>query len=159
MKKFLDSLTKVESLICVLGLAVMTFLTAGNVIARKIFNSSWSFTEELACAFFILITMFGAAMSARKNNHICVDILPNILPKGAIKPLLTLAMIVEVAFGVILVVFGIGMVISEIESGQTTAALHIKEWIYGLTIPVGGVFITLHALEFGIRTLIEKEEK
>lgn len=159
MKKFLDLLTKAESYICVFGLAVMTFLTAGNIIARKIFNSSWSFTEELACAFFILITMFGAAMSARRNNHICVDILPNILPRGARKPLLTLAMIIEVAFGIILVIFGIGMVASEVRSGQTTPALHIKEWIYGLTIPVGGFFITVHALEFWLRTMFGKEEQ
>lgn len=158
MKKILNVLCKVELVVCSVAMCVMVFLAAGNVIARKLFNSSWSFTEELTCALFIFITMLGAGMLSRSNGHISLDIVTNLLPKPFHKPLVALTMIVVSLVSVVLIVSGIRMVISEIRSGQTTPALHIKEWIYGMTIPVGAFFILVHSLEWCIQELRKKGE-
>jgi len=159
MKKLLDVLHTIELVFCSIAMSVMVFLTAGNVIARKFFNSSWSFTEELTCALFILITMLGAAMVSRANSHISLDVVTNLLPKWTHKPLVVFTTLIISAFCVVLVYFGIQMVLSEVRSGQTTPALHIKEWIYGLTIPVGGFFVLLHTLEWGVQEMKKKGEE
>ena len=159
MKKFFNIFHTIELIFCSVAMSIMVILTAGNVIARRFFNSSWSFTEELTCALFISITMLGAAMLCRSNGHISLDIITNLLPKSLHKIFVGISVLVAVAISLVLIIYGIEMVMSEIRTGQTTPALHIKEWIYGLTIPVGGVCIFLHVLEWGVQELARKEEK
>ena len=48
---------------------VILILTVGNVFSRKIIHRSWSFTEELVVAVFVLITLMAAALSARRRGE------------------------------------------------------------------------------------------
>ena len=54
-KKIMNGVAFVEKLILVLSTILIVVLTVGNVLSRKILHQSWSFTEELVVAVFVLI--------------------------------------------------------------------------------------------------------
>ena len=60
-KKIMNGVAFVEKLILVLSTILIVVLTVGNVLSRKILHQSWSFTEELVVAVFVLITLLAAA--------------------------------------------------------------------------------------------------
>ena len=53
-KKIMNGVAFVEKLILVLSTILIVVLTVGNVLSRKILHQSWSFTEELVVAVFVL---------------------------------------------------------------------------------------------------------
>lgn len=63
-KKIMNGVAFVEKLILVLSTILIVVLTVGNVLSRKILHQSWSFTEELVVAVFVLITLLAAALAA-----------------------------------------------------------------------------------------------
>ena len=67
-KKIMNGVAFVEKLILVLSTILIVVLTVGNVLSRKILHQSWSFTEELVVAVFVLITLLAAALAARDGR-------------------------------------------------------------------------------------------
>ena len=66
MRKLLDHF---EEYILSVSLIIMTFITFANVLARKVFSASWAFTEEITTVLFILSSLIGAAVAAKKVQH------------------------------------------------------------------------------------------
>lgn len=62
-KRVMDTLATVEKMILVLATVLILVLTVGNVFSRKVIHQSWSFTEELVVAVFVLITLMAASFS------------------------------------------------------------------------------------------------
>ena len=57
-------------------------LTVGNVFSRKVIHRSWSFTEELVVAVFVLITLLAAALACReKGGLVSLTLVTDRLPK------------------------------------------------------------------------------
>ena len=67
-KKLMDIVAMVEKTVLVVTMILILVLTVGNVFSRKVIHQSWSFTEELVVAIFVLITLLGAALSAREGG-------------------------------------------------------------------------------------------
>ena len=138
-------LNYIEYTILVLGLAAMLSITFANIIGRKLLDASWSFTEEVTCALFLLVTLVGAAAAARRGAHLGLSIVTDLLPKNMQKAVIVFGCLVSVTFSILLAVFGVEMVLGEIEYNMRTASLGWPEWWFGMFVPVGGV---LMALEF-----------
>lgn len=66
MNKILDNIE--EWLVCIC-LAVMTLITFVNVIARW-FSASLSFSEEITTYLFVLLSLLGAAIAAKRGAHL-----------------------------------------------------------------------------------------
>ena len=62
-KKIMNGVAMVEKLILVLATILIVVLTVGNVLSRKLLHQSWSFTEELVVAVFVLITVLSIIFS------------------------------------------------------------------------------------------------
>ena len=60
-KKLMNALAAVEKVILVIATLLILVLTVGNVLSRYVIHRSWSFTEELVVAVFVLITLLAAA--------------------------------------------------------------------------------------------------
>ena len=61
-KKVMEFIAGMEKVILVLSTVLILILTVGNVLSRKLLHRSWSFTEELVVAVFVLITLVAAAL-------------------------------------------------------------------------------------------------
>ena len=62
-KKIMDVLAAAEKLILAASTLLILVLTVGNVFSRKVIHRSWSFTEELVVAVFVLITLMAGSRS------------------------------------------------------------------------------------------------
>jgi len=79
-KKISDSL---EENFIAITLGVMTLLTFANVIARYVFNSNILWALETTVFLFAWLVLIGASYCVRKNTHLGVDVVVNLLPAGA----------------------------------------------------------------------------
>lgn len=154
MKKFLDS---IEQYIMAVGLTIMTFITVVNVFSRKVMHLSMSFLEEITTIMFILISLLGAAVAARKGGHLGLSIFTDFIPKKYQKYVALFTWFVAAFFCYYLVRYGFVMVAGEYKLGVTTPALGWPEWIFGLAVPIGGIFIFLRYTQYTYRMFKSKE--
>jgi C4-dicarboxylate transporter DctQ subunit len=75
-------LDRIEELIVVVMLALMTLLTFLQVVMRYAFNSGFSWAVELTSVFFAVMIFVGISYGVRIGAHIGVDALVKKLPAG-----------------------------------------------------------------------------
>ena len=71
-KKLMNALAAVEKVVLIVSTLLILVLTVGNVFSRKVIHRSWSFTEELVVAVFVLITLLAAALACREKGGLHV---------------------------------------------------------------------------------------
>lgn len=67
MNKVLDYIEEVLVCAC---LVVMTGLTFVNVVSRYVFSASLSFSEEITTYLFVLLSLLGSAIAAKRGAHL-----------------------------------------------------------------------------------------
>lgn len=108
--KFLDVLEKVEKAILAVTVGIMVIIIAYQVIMRYIFAHANSWSEELARYLFIYDVMIGAAIAIRRNSHLQIDILINLM-KPKVRTILTIiATLAGMVFMVFLLSYSITLV-------------------------------------------------
>ena len=60
----LEKIEKFVASVCVIIMAVLVF---ANVIARKVFDNSLAFSDEMSTYLFVLMSFMGTAIAARRN--------------------------------------------------------------------------------------------
>lgn len=149
-KKIMNGVAMVEKLILVLATILIVVLTVGNVLSRKLLHQSWSFTEELVVAVFVLITLMAAALAARDGELVNLSLIPDRLSVKGQKVLLTINTVLSVAFTAILFKYGLDKVITQLENGKRTFVLNWPEWIFWSFVPIGAGCMILHFIEYCI---------
>ncbi|KAA2316110.1 TRAP transporter small permease [Pseudooceanicola sediminis] len=86
-----------ETLIAVI-LGVMTLVTFANVIARYVFNSNILWALEGTVFLFGWMVLLGASYAVKKNAHLGVDAVIEILPAPARRVLALISVVVCIAF-------------------------------------------------------------
>ena len=143
--KFLDVLEKVEKAILAVTVGIMVIIIAYQVIMRYIFAHANSWSEELARYLFIYDVMIGAAIAIRRNSHLQIDILINLM-KPKVRTLLT---IIATLAGMVFMVFLLSYSITLVQTGARTmsAGLGIPMSIPYSCMPVGIVLMLLTSIE------------
>lgn len=149
-KVSLRILDLIENSIMIAGLATMLAITFANIIGRKFLDASWAFTEEITCSLFLLVTLVGAAAAARRGAHLGLSLLTDLLPLKAQHVVVLLTGIAGITLSVLLVIFGVDMVLGEMETDMRTAALGWPEWWFGAFVPIGGFLMGIEFLNFSI---------
>ena len=151
-------LSRIEEVLCVIALVIMTVLTFANVIARYVFSASFSFSEEITTYLFVLLSLLGSAVAARRKAHLGFTALIDIVPENVRRIFHAISFLLATLFSSALFVFGMKMVYSQMSRGQVTAGMQWPEWIFGAFVPLGAFFITLEFLFLLINVLKEDEE-
>lgn len=154
MKKIFENF---EQYILASGLFVMTFITVANVFSRKVMHLSMSFLEEVTTILFILISLLGAAVAAKRGAHLGLSAFTDFIPKKYQKYVALFTWFVASFFCYFLVKYGFIMVSGEYDMGVKTPSMGWPEWIFGMAIPVGGIFIFLRYTQYTIKILKSKE--
>ena len=164
-KKIMNGVAFVEKLILVLSTILIVVLTVGNFLSRKILHQSWSFTEELVVAVFVLITLLAAALAARDGELVNLSLLPDRLSEKARRILLVINTAFSVAFTAVLFKYGMDKVLTQLANGKRTFVLNWPEWIFWsfgkgcLCVPIGAACMTLHMIEYLIDTFVKAKEE
>ncbi len=133
----LEKIEKFVASVCVIIMAVLVF---ANVIARKVFDNSLAFSDEMSTYLFVLMSFMGTAIAARRNAHLGLSIVTDRV-KPRTRVVINMATYAIAAlFCLLIIIFGVQMVISQYQLGQETAAMQWPEWIYGSFGPIGAAF-------------------
>lgn len=144
-------LKNIEEWICAACLIVMTALTFANVLSRYVLHMSLSFSDELTTNLFILLSMMGTAIAAKRCEHLGLTILTDAVGPKARKGLNLFGYLVATLFSLALFYYGIHMVISQYNLGQVTPTMQWPEWIFGTFVPIGAFFMTIRFAQVMIR--------
>ena len=136
-------LNKVEEILSVICLGVMTLLAFVNVISRYVFSASFSFSEEITTYLFVLLSLLGTAIAAKRKAHLGLTIITDLVNPKIHKIMAVIGYGFAVAFTFAIFYYGILMVKSQIDLGQVTAAMQWPEWIFGSFVPFGSFFVVL----------------
>ena len=123
-KKLMNALAGLEKLVLEIATVLILVLTVGNVFSRKVIHQSWSFTEELVVAVFVLITLLAAALACREGELVNLTLLTDRLPAQVRKVFLLLSTILSVAFTAVLFKYGLDKVITQMQNGKRTFVLN-----------------------------------
>ena len=138
---------KIEEILAAACLIVMTILTFANVVARYLFSASFSFSEEITTYLFVLLSMLGTAIAAKRRAHLGLSIVTDAVGPKAEKVLKIIGYFVAVLFTGAIFYYGILMVRNQRILGQVTAGMQWPEWIYGMTVPLGaGILLVRYIL-------------
>ncbi len=154
MNKILDYIE--ESLVGVC-LVVMTALTFVNVVARYVFSASLSFSEEITTYLFVLLSLLGSAIAAKRGAHLGLPHSRDRVGPKAGRVLGIISMPFATAFSAIICYFGFFMALNQFNKGQLTAGTQLPEWIFGSFVPIGALFVTIRFGENLIRLLTGKD--
>lgn len=154
--KFLDALEKVEKLFLAVTVAIMIIVITYQVIMRYVFSHANSWSEELARYLFIYDVMVGAAMAIRRNSHLQIDILINLL-KPKTRCVFT---IVATLVGMVFLGFLFSYSLMLVQTGARTmsAGLGIPMSIPYTCMPVGIILMLLTSIEVICKNIIALRE-
>jgi len=131
--------------------ALQVIVVFAQVIYRFVFNSPFSWSEELARYLQVWIVFLASSVCIREGTHLAVDYLLHHLPVRYKKTLATFSAVSMSIFVCILIVAGIKMIVTA--QSQATPALHIPMGAVYLVFPVGGTLLLLESVNILLETL------
>ena len=161
IQKLMNALAAVEKVILVIATLLILVLTVGNVLSRYVIHRSWSFTEELVVAVFVLITLLAAALACREQDGlVSLTLVTDRLPEKLKKPSVILITVLSIIFSVILFKYGMDKVLTQLANGKRTFVLNWPEWIFWSFVPIGAGCMILHFIEYCLDFCVnDKEDK
>lgn len=158
----MNAVAAVEKFILIVSTLLILVLTVGNVFSRKVIHRSWSFTEELVVAMFVLITLMAAALACRDGELVSLTLVTDRLPDKLKKPSVIFITVMSILFTLILFKYGMDKVITQLQNGKRTFVLNWPEWIFWSFVPIGAACMILHFIEYCVDFCtdnLKKEDK
>lgn len=150
LRKIIDN---IEEIIVIIALTVMTVLTFSNVVTRYVFNFSMNFAEEISTYSFVLLSLFGASIAAKRGAHLGFTLLADHVPPIVARIFEFIASLAGIIFAGVIFYFGIRMAMTQYSRGQLSLGVQIPEWIYGSFVPLGAFFLLIRFIQLMIQSL------
>ncbi len=142
-----------EKIVCAFLFLSMTALGFANVVVRYGTNMSFAASEELLINGFLLLTVFGAAVAARRGEHLAVTMVHELLPRALWMPVFLLSVVLSVGLLALSAWFSWDAMMNIRRVGMRSYALGIPAWYYQAALPFGFGLVILrylqHAWEVG----------
>jgi TRAP-type C4-dicarboxylate transport system permease small subunit len=106
------------------GIVFLQFFT------RYVLNDSLAWTEEIARYGLMALTFLGGAVVTRRNNHIAVALLPNLLPPGYGRALLAVVDLATLGFLGLLAYFAV-LIVERMQYQRMTVIDLPMSFVYG----------------------------
>ena len=151
--KFIDD--KFEEIIGITLLAVVVTVVFMGVVLRLVFHSGLTWGEEVARYGFLWVCYLGASYGVKSNDHIRINFMVNVFPKGARKVLRVITDIIWLGFNIAIVIFSMDYYLRQKNFLGLTGTLYIPLHYVFLVIPVGFALLALRLVQQFIRDLIK----
>lgn len=137
INKFDDFIAKIEGFLLSSSIIAMTVLLVGNVIARRVFNQSWTFAEEVGQFLVVVATFMGLGYAVKLNQHVNMTAILDLVPKKTKKNLVIIISILSTITLFFFAFLGFKYSILVFESGRVTPALEFPGYIVTIFMPLG----------------------
>lgn len=127
--------------IAAIGITAGVAIAFTNVVARYAFDASLVWATELTIFLFLWSAFFGAAYCFKKDAHIAVTVILDIMPSRIAKAMLIISHLVTLVFLLAVAYFGYEYLLLVIELDERSIDLwDMPMWIIYLVIPVAFSF-------------------
>lgn len=137
--------------IAAFGITAGVAVSFTNVIARYLFDASLTWASELSIFLFLWSVFFGAAYCFKKDAHIAVTIILDIVPTPIAKGMLVISHVITLAYLAAVSYYGYEYLQLVIDLEERSVDLDIPMWIIYLVIPIS---FALAAYRVGERLVI-----
>lgn len=93
---------QIEETFIAIVLGLMTLITFANVIARYVFNDNLLWALEVTVFLFAWLVLLGASYCVKKNLHLGIDVVINLLPAGGRRIMALIAVGACIVFSLLL---------------------------------------------------------
>jgi len=135
----------VEYLLFGLGFA-MTIVVAIQVLCRYVFNYSLFWSEELARYLLVWLSFLGASVAYRRKAHPGIDIFQKKMPDGLQKISTGIVYLASLSLFVVMIFYGWRF--AYFVRLQISPALYLPKWIIFSIVPLSGLILMIHGLNF-----------
>jgi len=136
MKALINLIVGISKAVTAFGIAAGVALAFINVVARYLFETSFTWAGELTIYLFLWSTFFGAAYCFKKDAHIAVDVFLIKAPPKVAKFLTILTQLIALVFVGAISYYGYQYVLLYIDLGEMSVDLDIPLWIPFVVIPI-----------------------
>ncbi|WFA10001.1 TRAP transporter small permease [Tissierella sp. Yu-01] len=146
----------IEEWVLSISVIAMSVILVLGVIMRTL-NRSLTFTEELGTLTLIVVSFFGIGYCVRKNRHISMTIIFDMVPEKIKKASMIINSVVSCIVMVILFVLSLRYIMAVYKMGNVSAALRIPMWIYYISVPIGFIIAAIEYLRTFITNIKNKQ--
>lgn len=125
-----------EAFLATVALIAICVISLSNVIVRYATDASFAFTEEFSVFFLVLLTFAGAAVAARHNQNIRIELIEHHLPTTARKAVYLLQWAAGVTVFAITSWYGSVFALQEYQWESLSPGLGLPNWIYVIWLPL-----------------------
>jgi TRAP-type C4-dicarboxylate transport system permease small subunit len=147
MRFVLREFEKIACAVLFLGMTLLGFI---NVVVRYATHYSFAASEEVLTNGFLLLTVFGAAIAARRGEHLAVTLVHDALPKRLAQAAFILSVILSVLLLAASAWFSWATLMNQIDSGIRSYALGLPAWWYQIGLPFGFALIIIRYLQHAV---------
>ena len=134
--------------IAIIGITGGVAVAFSNVVARYAFNASLVWATELTIFLFLWSVFFGAAYCFKKDAHIAVTVILDIVSSRTAKVMLLISHIITFIFLLTVSYFGYEYLFLVIELDERSIDLwDMPMWIIYLVIPISFLFASYRVAE------------
>lgn len=143
MKKALDWLDEnLESSICMVLMVSFCAILFLQVVMRKVFNNSLSWSEELARYIFIWLVFIGISYGAKQMKHLKIDVFLTVVPRKARGIVIILADVIVLIFAGVVLLSAYTTVSKYLQVKTASPAVHVPYWFIH-SAPIVGYILTI----------------
>ncbi|UOF88637.1 TRAP transporter small permease [Fodinisporobacter ferrooxydans] len=141
-QKISDWANLLAEMVGVILFVVLIFVIGAEVVARYVFNSSFSWSEEFGRMVFVWIIFLGASIGFKRGAHMGLHFIIGLASKKIKQMMSAATLFLSSVFFLFIIIEGIQVSIQMIP--QLTSAMQISvAWEYS-AIPVGALFMLIH---------------
>ena len=161
MRIFHTIMVKTLSLLLEVSMALLVLDVLLGVVSRYVMGSQVPWTEELACLLLVWSSFFGIALAFNSRAHLGIDLIVNMMGDTPRKTASAVAHLVTLAFTVAAFLYGGCFLLHKayFVTPNVMPALHVRDAVMYLPIPVSGLFILYFELHNFIADLRGADEK
>ena len=143
MRRFHDLMVKILSFLLEVSMGLLVLDVLLGVVSRYVVGRQVSWTEELACLLLVWSSFFGIALAFNSRAHLGIDLIVNMMDDAPKKTAATIAHLVTLTFTVVAFLYGGCFLLHKamFVTPNVMPALHVRDAVMYLPIPVCGLFI------------------
>lgn len=140
LKRLLRDLDLHLAVLCLACLITVTFL---GVIMRYLFNSPFTWQDEVQMTLFLWAICFGGSAAFRSGGHIAIDLLVDLFPKNVQKAIHVAIWFISSGVLGFLAWNSMGFVVQQIKNNRVTDVMKFPRSVVYAPLPVCSVLMIL----------------
>ena len=155
-KKIDKVIEMIEAFILSTGIMLMATVLIGNVIARVVFNNSWTFAEEVGQMLVVIVTFMGLGYAVRKGNHVNMSAFIDLAPRKGKKLMAIFIATVSMIVMFVFAYYSYQYTMTVVARGRVTPALELPRYLTTMFLPIG---FTLAGIQYAVNLVLNLTNK